>query len=169
MADTSLSEALKEAYASAPANEIVYHTLEIDHPDFTVPIRVVRDRVELIATTENAEEVTFIPFAFDVVPPDVQSEQMPTCTIEIDNVGRELMSQLEAAYTSSEPITMTYRQYLESDKSVPQNNPPLILTILSISANVMRIRATCGYADLLNKRFPNEEYTAERFPGLIAL
>jgi hypothetical protein len=148
--------------------EIVYHTLEINHPDFTAPIRVVRDRIELEATTENAELVTFVPFAFDVVPPDVQSQQMPTCTIEMDNVGRELMSQLENAYTSNEMITMVYRQYLESDKTVPQNNPPLTLTVLSITANVMRVSAVCGFGDLLNKRFPNEEYTAERFPGLVA-
>jgi hypothetical protein len=123
MTDTTLSEAVKEAYASAPVDEIIYHTLEINHPDFTAPIRVVRDRIELVATTENAESVTFVPFAFDVVPPDVQSQQMPICKVEMDNVGRELMSQLEAAYTSNEMITMIYRQYLESDKTAPQNNP----------------------------------------------
>lgn len=43
MPDPSLSEALKEAYAVAPSDVILLHTLEIRHPSFTQPIRVVRN------------------------------------------------------------------------------------------------------------------------------
>ena len=35
------SEAMQEAFASAPVNEIIYHTIELDHPAFTQPIRLV--------------------------------------------------------------------------------------------------------------------------------
>jgi len=41
MPDSALSEAIKEAYASAPASVVTLHTLELRHPDFTTPIRVV--------------------------------------------------------------------------------------------------------------------------------
>lgn len=34
MPDTTLSEALKEAYASAPSDVILLHTLELRHPSF---------------------------------------------------------------------------------------------------------------------------------------
>ena len=34
MPDAALSEALREAYASAPSNVVILHTLEIRHPDF---------------------------------------------------------------------------------------------------------------------------------------
>ena len=34
MTDNTLSEALKEAYASAPSNVILLHTLELRHPSF---------------------------------------------------------------------------------------------------------------------------------------
>jgi hypothetical protein len=175
MTDTTLSQALQEAYASAPSAEIVYHTLEIYHPDFTVPIRVVRDTVDLSATLEASAPrdastlVTFVAFAFDVVPPEVQSATMPQCVIEIDNVSREVLAQVELAIGSPDLISVIYRQFLASDLTAPQNDPPLSLTVFSISANVMRIRATCGFGDYVNKRFPREEYTAERFPGLIAL
>ena len=169
MTDTTLSEALKEAYASAPVSEIIYHTLEIDHANFTTPIRVVRDTIDLTAFLEDGiTEVTYVAFAFDIIPPDVQSSQMPTCKIEIDNVSRDILAQIELAIGSPDLITMTYRQYLSSDLSGPQNDPPMTLTIFDISANVFRISATCGYGDFLNKKFPSEEYTAERFPGLIA-
>jgi hypothetical protein len=48
MPDPALSEAIREAYASAPADVVVLHTLEIWHPSFIEngapkPIRVVRN------------------------------------------------------------------------------------------------------------------------------
>ena len=49
MTDTTLSQALKEAYASAPSEVILLHTLELRHPSFVddngnpTAIRVVRD------------------------------------------------------------------------------------------------------------------------------
>lgn len=43
MPDPSLSAAIQEAYAAAPSDVVVLHTLEIRHPTFTTPIRVVRN------------------------------------------------------------------------------------------------------------------------------
>lgn len=43
MPDPALSAAIQEAYASAPSGVIILHTLEIRHPDFAAPIRVVRN------------------------------------------------------------------------------------------------------------------------------
>lgn len=175
MTDTTLSAAIKEAYASAPSNAVIHHTLEIYHPAFSVPIRVVRDQVDLAATLEATAPrdastlVTFVAFAFDIVPPDVQSSAMPSCVIEIDNVSRDILAQIEAATGSTDLITVIYRQFLSTDLSGPENDPPLTLTVLAISANVFRIRATCGFGDLVNKKFPSNLYTAEQFPGLIAL
>jgi hypothetical protein len=174
MPDPNLSAALKEAYASAPSADIIYHTLEISHSAFSVPIRVVRDSVDLTATleatapTDPSTAVTFTPFSFDVVPPDVQSQGMPSCTIEIDNVSREILAQIEAAVSTTDLITVIYRQYLSSNLAAPENDPPLTLTVLAITADVFRIRATCGFGDLVNKRFPSMVYTADQFPGLIA-
>ncbi|MCU0919682.1 MAG: DUF1833 domain-containing protein [Burkholderiaceae bacterium] len=174
MPDSTLSQAIQEAYASAPSADIIYHTLEINHPDFTVPIRVVRDSTDLDATleatapTDPSTEVTFTGYSFDVVPPDVQSEGMPTCVIEIDNVSREILAQIEATMGSTDMITVIYRQFLASNLAAPENDPPLTLTVLSISADVFRIRATCGFGDLVNKRFPSVNYTAMAFPGLVA-
>lgn len=46
MPDPSLSEAIREAYASAPSDVVILHTLEIRHPSFTAPIRVVRNHAD---------------------------------------------------------------------------------------------------------------------------
>jgi len=175
MPDSTLSQAIKEAYASAPCSSIIYHTLEIYHPSFTVPIRVVRDNITLTATLEasaprNASEaVNFLGYQFDLTPPEVSTSGVPQCTVEIDNVSREILAQIELAVAGGAPdlITITYRAFLSDDLTGPQNDPPLTLTVSDITANVFRISATAGFPNLANKRFPSQEYTSERFPGLI--
>lgn len=168
MPDSTLSQAIKEAYASAPSDVIVYHTLEINHPSFTQPIYVVRDWTDLTATLETSEEVTFIRYAFDLTKPEVSATGVPQCQVTIDNVSREILANIQLALQSIDKITMTYREYISTDLSGPQNDPPLTMTVLSIKADVFRITATAGFGDMVNKRFPSQEYTAERFPGLVA-
>lgn len=173
MPDPNLSEAIKEAYASAPADEIIHHTLEIWHPNFTQPIYVVRDYTDLNATLEataarNAStEVTFVAFAFELVPPEVDKAGVPQCVIEIDNVSREILANIEAAMGSTDSIVVIYRAFLSSDLTGPENDPPLELTIHSITADPFKVRATAGFGSLANLKFPRQEYSAEVFPGLI--
>lgn len=174
MPDDTLSLAIQEAYASAPSAGIIHHTLEIWHPAFTVPIRVVRDHADLTATLEAtaprnpSEAVTFIGYAFDIVPPEVTHSAVPQCVIEIDNISRDILAQFDAAVHSPSPITVIYRAFLSDDLSGPENDPPLTMELQSVTADVFRIRATAGFGDLSNKRFPGMDYTAEVFPGLIA-
>lgn len=173
MPDPTLSAALKEAYASAPTDDVLYDTLEIWHENFTAPIYVVRDFHDLTATIEagaarNAgTAVTFVGFAFDIVPPEVDSAGVPQCVIEIDNVSREILANIEAAMGSTSSITVIYRAYLSSDLSGPENDPPLELQIMSITADPFRVRAVAGFGSLTNMRFPRLDYSADVFPGLI--
>lgn len=172
MTDTTLSTALKEAYAAAPAGVVIYHTLELRHPAFTAPIRVVRDYVDLTATLEAtapanpSTSVTFTRFAFDFTKPEVSSAGVPQITITMDNVDRAIVANIEAALTTTDLVQVTYREYLSTDLSAPQNNPPLNMTIMSVSADVFKVTAVAGFPDLMNRRFPSQEYSAEIFPGL---
>ena len=173
MTDSTLSQALKEAYASAPHDQIIYHTLELRHPAFSQPIRVVRDRVDLVATLEAsapadpATEVLFVAFAFDLTKPEISALGVPQITITLDNVDRAIVANIEAAMRTTDLVEVTYREYLNFDLSTPQNNPPLSMTILSITADVFKVTAVAGFVNLMNRRFPAQEYTAEVFPGLV--
>lgn len=174
MPDFTLADALAEAYASAPSSEVILHTLELRHSSFTSPIRVVRDHADFTATLEAdapedpGAEVTFVAFAFDFVLPDVQRSQSPEIEISLDGISGELVAYLDAAAQSESLIEVTYRPYLASDTSGPQMDPPLTLVIRSVSADIFRVRARAGYADLANRKFPGETYDTERFPGLAA-
>lgn len=174
MPDPALSAAIREAYASAPVDEVIFHTLELHHPVFTVPIRVVRDRVSLDARLEATaplqagQIVTFAAYAFDIVPPDQTTSGAPQAVIEIDNVSREILVQVRAAIRESAPVQAIYRAYLASGlDDGPENDPPATLELKQISATPQRIRATAGYPDLLNAAFPRLVYDLEQFPGLL--
>lgn len=173
MTDTTLSQALKEAYASAPANVVIYHTLELRHPAFSSPIRVVRDHNDLVATLEArapvnpGQQVTFVRFAFDFTKPEISPNGVPQMSIEIDNVDRSIVANIEAAMGSTDLVTATYREYISTDLTAPQNDPPIHMTIMSITADVFRVKAVAGFPDLVNRRFPSTEYDSETFPGLV--
>lgn len=172
MPDVTLSQAIKEAYASAPVSEVILHTLELRHPAFDAPVRVVRDKVDLTATLEATapanpgQAVTFSALAFDFVSPEVQQSIYPEVTVTLDGVGGELIPYLDAAADSGVLTEMTYRPYLASDLTQPQMDPPLTLALTDASVDMMRVTAKAGYANLANKKFPSETYNANRFPGI---
>lgn len=173
MPDPALSAAIQEAYASAPVDQVIYHTLELWHPAFSLPIRVVRNassidaRIEAGAARDAGALVTFAGYAFDVVPPASSAEALPQCVIEIDNVSRDILAQVQLAVSSAQAITVIYRQYLSDLLDIgPETDPPLELTMLAISANPLRLRATAGFANLLDLKFPSLDYDLDHFPGL---
>jgi hypothetical protein len=174
------SEALAAAYASAPEDEVVLNTLEFRHPTFLegglpFAIRVVNDHSNLIATLEAdapleaSSEVQFFAVYFQLRrPSESDSGSVPEVEITVDNVARHLMTYLDGAKSSRDPIQVTWRPYLASDLTGPHMNPPLTLSLRSVSCNMTTVTARAGYGDLTNRRFPAIEYTSKKFPGLTA-
>lgn len=173
MVDTSLSQAIKEAYAAAPADVVTLHTLEFRHAAFSAPIRVVRDHedhtctLEAGAPVDGGLAVRFVAFAFDLTPPEVTDGAAPELVITIDNVSMEIEDNIRAALQTTDKVEVTYRPYLSTDLSAPQMNPPLTLTLTQISADNYTVTARARLGDYVNRKFPSEEYTAVRFPGLV--
>ena len=173
MSDPTLSDALREAYATAPTDQVIYHTLELWHPVFSIPLRVVLDLVALDARIEAGAArsagaiATFVPYAFEIIPPEKSSAGLPQCVIEIDNVAQDIIAQIDLAVMQPEVITVIYREYLAGSLDIgPENNPPLEMTLIHISATPLRLRAVAGFANLLDRSFPSLTYDLETFPGL---
>jgi hypothetical protein len=179
MTDTTLTAAIKEAYASAPNNVVIYHTIELIHPAFlnslgaAAPIRVVKDyqdlvsaTLEITSTTAPLTAVTFTAFNFEFTKPEISPTGVPQITLKIDNVDRSISANIELAMATTDLITVIYREFISTDLSAPQNNPPLSMTIMSINVDVFSVTATAGFPNLMNKRFPTTEYSVDIFSGL---
>ncbi|MPS48553.1 DUF1833 family protein [Methylobacillus sp.] len=174
MPNPNISEALKEAYASAPSNVVVIDTIEIMHPAFSEPIRVasgyepIDARLEQTATVNPGEIVTFQPFAFELKLPEVFERGVPELELKIDNVSLEIIRNVELAMPQPELLQLVYRAYLSTDLlNGPHNSPPLRLTITQIEADAMTVTAKASVGEFINKKFPNEEYTDAVYPNLI--
>ena len=118
MPDPSLSAAIKEAYASAPTDTVILHTLELRHPDFVAPIRVVNDHANLTATLEATAPINpgaaveFIRFAFRFTLPELMTTGMPEIEIEIDNVDASIVAYMDVAAQSDQLIEVALRHFL---------------------------------------------------------
>jgi hypothetical protein len=185
----NLSLALAEAYASAPASEVVLSTLELRHSSFDVPARIVRDygtlqgsnldsegvsydiyghllTLEDTAPINASETVLFQACMFDFTFMEQRDGQLPELTISIDNVTHLLGSALDEASLSNEAIALTYREYLSSDFSFPDyvlNG----LTLKQVTAKMFRIEGSAGFFDIVNRNFSNRIYDLATYPGLV--
>ena len=162
----ALEEAIKEAYALAPSDEVILETLEITHPAEGETLYFIKQRVPFDLTLETGETVTFEPVGFNFSLPAAGENGRQDMTITIDNTDRRISDFINDAKTYPEPVRVIYRPYLSSDLTTPQMNPPLSLTLNDVSISVFNITARASFADVINRKFPSEYYTRKRFPSL---
>lgn len=164
--NAALSEAIKEAFAVAPANVIVYHTLEIRQTGVQGTIYLVQAPVPLTATDENDNEITFEPSGFQFSLPPSTHDGFQNLNLAIDNTNQRALNFVKTAQTQKVPVEILYRPFLSTDLSAPQMVPPLLLYLTDVSVVSQTISGTCTFMDIVNKKFPSDYYTRSRFPTL---
>lgn len=174
------TDALEEAYASAPADEVVLDTIELhaigpdgSHIFQPEPIRIVLDDADCVATLEQTaprhagQAVTFRGFRFDVTLQPSQATGVPEMELGVDNVSDEIEDALAQAVEAHAKILVIYRAYLASNPNAPQNTPIILTGINPVADDsTRRVTMRCSAADWLNKQVPSQVYTRARFPGL---
>lgn len=178
----TLDEALAEAYASASSDDVILHTIEIRHPTFDTPARMVCDFGELLddgeprifghmltleddAPADAGESVMFIACMFEFALPTQQEGSLPEIDLSFDNVTQMVSDRLDAAVLERAPVEVTYREYLASDVTRPVS----VLTGLTISrtkADASRVTAKASFPTLINSNYPGKLYRAHEFRGL---
>ena len=173
----NLSDAIKEAYATNPDNDIILNTIEILHPSFVddsgnqTAIRLVLDnqnhylRLENDAPLNNGEKVEFISCYFDFILPAIKENEPGQLQLSIDGVSREISTHIEQAKTT-DIIKVIYRIYLLSNGEIPEMDP-IHGSIQNISVNIFNISGTVLFSDFINTAFPDIYYSPKHFPGLI--
>lgn len=179
MPDPTVSDALAEAYATAPADELVYHTLELRHPAFVDAtgrrdsVWLVADNQDLLASVESGAPVrgglltrfVAFPFSFSLAP--IEAGSLPEIQLVVSSVNRLMVEQLDLAVAAGEEIVAVYRPYLDSDKTAPQMIPAPSFVLSDVKVTVMRVSARARTSVDLRGAFPRRLYTAALFPGLI--
>ncbi|SBV91611.1 conserved hypothetical protein [uncultured Desulfovibrio sp.] len=179
MFDADLDEIIREAYASAPQDTIVLHTLEILHPAFDKPARVCRWPItgeephifkcllEPDAAVDAGKVVDFLGVPFDIITPEKSAEQIGTFTIRVDNIGDALDDELEAAVLQGTPIKATYREYIKGTEST--SGPRAVwddITIGDLHMEGQSIVASGAILDWMFKPF-GELYLPSDYPALV--
>jgi hypothetical protein len=163
-----ISDALKAVYTTAPVARTYIETLSLYHPSMPATQYITNQANGWTGTLEDGTTIqvfTFLPFY--VVPPQAAGEGQVSLQVAIDNADRVLMDELEnIAKTPTSPIILTYRVYLSDDTVTVQNDPPLVLDIMSVTATQFIITFEAGLTNLRNKPFPSKLYTVDKFPGL---
>lgn len=164
--NTTLTEAIKEAYASAPSAVVYLETLQLSHPLVGTDIFLVNDRVGHTMTLETAVPKVFRACAFRMALPASGDGGIQELSLAIDNVGREISDFINTVRDSLSPVSVTYRPYLSTDLTTPQMDPPLVLNLTDIVVTAVEVTGRATFADIINRKFPTDFYTRSRFPGL---
>ena len=162
-----MTPAEKEAYANADDNRVMLYTLELMHPQFTQPLRIVADNDPLTAEIETGDTVLFTPFFFSIKRPPISEEPDPSLQITVDNVSGFMTPYLDIASRSGDSIHVVFRPYLvdEGDDSITRLSS-IKLAIRNANATMTSVTLTAAHINPANLPFPKENYTSDRFPGL---
>lgn len=188
MSDPSLSEALADAYASAPSDTVLIHTLSIYYAGLLVdgqPSEIYiyngftgdedlpdggytkQFRIEDGARANAGAVVDAIACPFDIILPNVASQQTVKGQLQVDGVGSELSGPLMEAVALGSGIEITYRPYLTGlELDGPQMLPPIVFTLTNVQLTLTRVSGDISVANIGMRRFPGDSYRAAQFPAL---
>ena len=174
-----LQKAIAEAYAAAPVDVQVLHTLELVHKSFLHPARVARWplepdarrfrlRLEDNADYDPGSVVEFIGLPFDISLPEKTENSPGEFTLRITGVGDYFDADLEAAALSGGQITAVYREYVlgREEEGPAQVWPGIHINSPYLDATTGTLQATGTVLDWVNRKY-GRLYTPGRYPALV--
>lgn len=132
--------------------------IEITHGSFSGPARLVNDTRDW---TSNGLDYIGFPFRFTY--PQDKGRESPRSTLEIDNVGRDLTSELERLPPSAvvmctvKLVSRATPDTVDWEWTVPMTN---------VSANAAVISATLGVEFLMRQQAVRLRHDPNTSPGL---
>jgi hypothetical protein len=158
----SLTDAMKEAYAEPDLEDVIIDTLELDHPAFEQPIRIVPNADADMTLGGHLHQALGMSITLSGFDDDGQT----TGQIRIENVSSMLVPYLYAAVQAGTPIEVTYRAYLQSNLNTPgEVRGGLFLSKVSLNAT-----SATGTLEAQSKHdtqaFPRLTYSLSKYKAL---
>lgn len=153
----TFSNAFKLACLEQNTDEVFLWLLTIEHAASSTIFRLVNDLDDI---TSRGNVYSAFPFQFAL--PEDDGETLPTIQINVDNVSLEL---IEIIRTYGSGITITAEIILASN---PDDVEYSIedLSLVDATYNSQSITLTAQIQDLLNQRFPADDFLPRTFPGM---
>ena len=161
------SEAMRRDFATAPADNLQIHTLEIycaEDPQ-QESYFLCNDLQDHTLTTEEGEARIFQAANFSFTLPQTNGDGAPEMQVAISNINGEVFSYIDRVRDFG-PIVIKYRPFLANDTSAPQTTHPLTLFLSEISADPFQVTGRVSFVDILNKSFPSIKYNIDNFPNI---
>lgn len=122
------------------------------------PVRLVNDT----SNVESAGEV-FLALPFEVVPPKDAAKEVPRAQLRLDNVGRELTSELEKMPPGAE-LMATLQAIYRATPNVIEHS--FTAPLSGMRADTFAITASMGPTELMRRPATNIRFDPTTAPGL---
>ncbi len=106
MPETLMTQAVREAYASAPSGIMLWHCLTLSHSAWAGTLDITQDTAEHVLTDEAQRSATYLPIAFAFTLPEISESSVSEILVEIDAVPRDLAALLDQAVSATGVITL---------------------------------------------------------------
>ena len=151
------SAAYKSTLSATSAPEAPLELLEITHPDLPSPVRVVNDTQNI-----TCNGVEFIACGFRCLLPDDQENQLPKATLEVDNVGRELMYWIETS-GGGYGAQARFIQVMRSRPNLVEYE--ITLDLSDVKATMQTVSGELGYDNIFTRPAVASRYDPFTAPG----
>ena len=155
---------LETVFASG-GNDVVIPTIELSCSAWADPILICSGFEDHTLTTEDARTLTFRAAGISVALPKRDTSGTQVLTFAIDNVTGEAQQRIDAALDAGALVHLTFRHYLESDKTAPASRP-LKFVVRDGAMRGSTIQINAAFFDLINTAWPRNFYTLDFAPGL---
>ncbi len=157
-----MTSALDTFYVSG-GTDLGLNTLEIS--DGVTTFYFVEAFEDVDAYLETGELVTFKACAMQVALPARNADGTQDLKFAICNIDGSVSTQVRASLAANRKASVTYREYLDSDRGAPAR-PPVTLEVKKGQWTAMQVDITAGYMNILDTAWPRELYTLNKFPGI---
>jgi len=137
-----------------------------DDEELEPPVYLVNDNANFAAKLEDDTDVIFLQRSFVLDPFTSGEEGAVGIPLTIDNTDLAVSRYTQRVRGSGVPVEVLVRIYDDSDRTGPQNDPPLRLYASEFEARGSVVSCQLSWIDLHNASFPNVFYTPTLCPSL---
>lgn len=149
------SAAFRRALFAQQTGKAFLVLLEITHDMLAEPLRFARNNEAVVRGGQ-----TYSPAWFDVMLPAEDDDQLARVTLEIENIDRTL---LEILLSVTSPLRASLSIAMTDEEDIWVG--PFDFTWRETTYDARVIAGTLEFEDLLNERWPKDEFVPSKFPG----